>query len=209
MEKHIWLRARSHATSRYTWGSVTTLRGFGSVLGPPSDTFFWALQLHGHSLLALVCKVALSISYGKRTVFYLLNHWTKTLNPYLFKGSFSVDPDATKSSWCALDFTYEHQYQEPVHWSCHLWSTVPHHVKNRYKVCGCYLVRFSMFSIFYWLDSHNQTRVVIPNLRWKPLQKPDWKLDLPWLSYGYQKCIWVDFVLGYNGSSQLCALWSV
>jgi hypothetical protein len=41
----IWLRAQSHMTSQYTWGSVTTLHDFGSVLGWPLDTFFWALSI--------------------------------------------------------------------------------------------------------------------------------------------------------------------
>ena len=37
------LRAHSHMTSHYTWGSVTTLHDFGGVLGRwPLDTFFWA-----------------------------------------------------------------------------------------------------------------------------------------------------------------------
>ena len=37
---NIWLRTRSHMTSHYTWGSVTTLRDVRGVLGRPSDTFF-------------------------------------------------------------------------------------------------------------------------------------------------------------------------
>ena len=32
-------------SSHYTRGSVTTLRDFGSVLGRPSDTLFWALTM--------------------------------------------------------------------------------------------------------------------------------------------------------------------
>jgi hypothetical protein len=39
----IWSRARSHITSHYTWGSMTTLHDFGGVLGQPLDTFFWTL----------------------------------------------------------------------------------------------------------------------------------------------------------------------
>ena len=41
---NIWLRARSHTSSRYTWESVITLHDFGSVLGRPLDTFFQALS---------------------------------------------------------------------------------------------------------------------------------------------------------------------
>ena len=50
----IWLRARSHMTSHYTWGSVTTLHDFGGVLGQPLDTFFWALTISWSQLLAHV-----------------------------------------------------------------------------------------------------------------------------------------------------------
>ena len=41
----IWLRVRSHMTSHYTWGSVTTIHEFGGVLGQPLDTFMWALTI--------------------------------------------------------------------------------------------------------------------------------------------------------------------
>ena len=50
----IWLRAQSHMTSHYTWGSVTTLHDFGGVLGRPLDTFLWALTSIWSRLLALV-----------------------------------------------------------------------------------------------------------------------------------------------------------
>jgi hypothetical protein len=52
--KGIWLRARSHRTSHYTWGSVSTLCDFGGVLGRPLDTFFWALTISWSRLLARV-----------------------------------------------------------------------------------------------------------------------------------------------------------
>ena len=51
---NIWLRARSHMASHYTWGSVTTLHDFGGVLGRPLDTFFWALTISWSRLLACV-----------------------------------------------------------------------------------------------------------------------------------------------------------
>ena len=50
----IWLRARSHMDSHYTWGSVTTLHEFGGVLGRTLDTFFWALTISWSRLLARV-----------------------------------------------------------------------------------------------------------------------------------------------------------
>ena len=45
-------RARSHATSHYTWGPMTTQCGFGGVLGHPLDTFNWALTISWSWLLA-------------------------------------------------------------------------------------------------------------------------------------------------------------
>ena len=51
---NIWLRDRSHMTSHYTWGSVTTLHDFGGVFGWPLDTFFWALTISWSRLLARV-----------------------------------------------------------------------------------------------------------------------------------------------------------
>ena len=50
----IWLRARSHMTSNYTWGSMTILGDFGGVSGRPLDTFFWALTISWSRLFAHV-----------------------------------------------------------------------------------------------------------------------------------------------------------
>ena len=50
----IRLRACSHMTSHYTWGSVTTPHDFGGVLRQPLDTFFWALTISWSRLLARV-----------------------------------------------------------------------------------------------------------------------------------------------------------
>ena len=52
----IWLRARSHMTSHYTWGSMTTLHDFGGVLGRPLDAFFWALTISWSWLLGSCVK---------------------------------------------------------------------------------------------------------------------------------------------------------
>jgi hypothetical protein len=51
-QNSVWLRARSHVTSHYIWGSMTTLHGFGGVLGQPLDTFFWVLTISWSRLLA-------------------------------------------------------------------------------------------------------------------------------------------------------------
>jgi hypothetical protein len=46
----IWLRARSHMTSLYTRGSVTTLHDFGGVLGTAFELSLGLSQFHGHNL---------------------------------------------------------------------------------------------------------------------------------------------------------------
>jgi hypothetical protein len=43
----IWLRARSHMTSHYTWGSVTTLHGFGGCI----ETSFGHYLLGFHNVM--------------------------------------------------------------------------------------------------------------------------------------------------------------
>ena len=50
----IWLRVRSHMTSQYIWGHVTTLHDFGGVLGRTLDAFFWALTISWSWLLSRV-----------------------------------------------------------------------------------------------------------------------------------------------------------
>ena len=62
-----WLRVWSHMTSHYTWGPVTTLHDFGSVLRQPLDTFFWALTISWSRLLACVWsdpKTLIIVVYG-------------------------------------------------------------------------------------------------------------------------------------------------
>ena len=51
---NIWLRARLHMTSHYTWGSVTTLNDFEGVSRWPLQIFFWALTSSWSWLLAFV-----------------------------------------------------------------------------------------------------------------------------------------------------------
>ena len=53
----IWLRARLHINSHYTWRSVTTRHTFGGMLGRPLDTFIWALMISWSRLLTHVWSV--------------------------------------------------------------------------------------------------------------------------------------------------------
>ena len=59
-------------TSHYTWGPMTTLHDFGSVLGWPLITSFELSQFHGLSSW-LVCEVALS------SVGFTDNLWTQSI----------------------------------------------------------------------------------------------------------------------------------
>ena len=55
----IWLKARSHPASCYTWGSMTTLHDFGGGLGTAFGHFLLGIsQFHGCGSW-LVCEVAL------------------------------------------------------------------------------------------------------------------------------------------------------
>ena len=63
----IWLRARSHMASHYTWRPVTALHGFGGVLGRPLDTLFWALKTPWSRLLAHVCSGPKLRGWGEPT----------------------------------------------------------------------------------------------------------------------------------------------
>ena len=47
---------------------------------------------------------------------------------------------------------------------------------------------------FYQLDLHNKTCVALSKSIMKLIQKPHWKSDLPLFSYGYRKCMFVDFL---------------
>jgi hypothetical protein len=78
----VWLRAKSHMTSHYAWGSVTTLHDFGGVLGRPLDAI-----------------LALTISWAR-----LLAHvWSGPRCPWIFLGITGQDPSVPKSNWLHVD----------------------------------------------------------------------------------------------------------
>ena len=90
----IWLRARSHTTSHYTRGSVTTRHDFERVLGRPLHTFFWALTI-SWSRHWLMCEVALR-AHGSPCPFHA-NLWASgdahLLHPPLFSLGRFHDPN--------------------------------------------------------------------------------------------------------------------
>ena len=83
----IWLRARSHTTSHYTWESVTSLHDLGGVLGRPLDTLFWAVTILWSRLLACVwssLQQGINLKgclyfIGKGNLEFSLSKWRVTL----------------------------------------------------------------------------------------------------------------------------------
>ena len=53
-----------------------------------------------------------------------------------------------------------------------------------------------------------QSLCCIDNSMMKHMQKPDRKSNLPLFSYGYRKCMFVDFFIWIHNSSQLCSMLS-
>jgi hypothetical protein len=56
------------------------------------------------------------------------------------------------------------------------------------KVCGCFGVPFHVLQLLL-IGFTQQHSCCISKFMMKHLQKLDWKLDLPWSSCGYQKCM--------------------
>ena len=104
----IGLKARSHMTSHYTWGSVTTLYDFGGVLGRPSDTFFWALTISWSRLLArvwrsdpyLTARCIARLDFVRRTWQSMLSWvcWLTKYNLYTTLGD-AHDDSSSLSLW--------------------------------------------------------------------------------------------------------------
>ena len=77
-----------------------------------------------------------------------------------------------------------------------LTTTEKHHAFNVSKVCGCHLVHFSC-SPTSAIGFTQWNLCCINKSNMKHTQKSDWKLDLPWFSFSYQKCMFVNFLTGY------------
>ena len=91
-------------------------------------------------------------------------------------------------------------------------SSTPNHPPLKYKHLTQKkwpnLLHFSCSPIF--ADHIYRTKLVcISKSTMKHLQKSVWILDLPWFSYGYQKCMVVDFWIRYIRSSHMCSLLNV
>ena len=64
-----------------------------------------------------------------------------------------------------------------------------------------------MFSNFYQLDLHNKTRVALANLQWNICKNQIENQTSSLFSYGYQKCMFVDFLIGYIGPPNCVHYW--
>ena len=62
---------------------------------------------------------------------------------------------------------------------------------------------FFTFSNFYRLESHSKKCVALANLLWNICKK----LHPPLSSYGYWKCMFVDFLIGYVGPPNYAHYW--
>jgi hypothetical protein len=103
----IWLRAWSHITSHYTWGSVTTLHDSGGVLRRPLDTFFWALTISWSRLLACVRSGPKQCSRSKSSMPF--KHDLALQNMPLSKQPFKSQPQIENE-----DVTWSPQYNPPT-----------------------------------------------------------------------------------------------
>jgi hypothetical protein len=75
------------------------------------------------------------------------------------------------------------------------------------KICGCYLVVFHLYLLLIIFTQRNLCCIRKPTMKLQ--QTSYWKLDLSQFSYGYWKCMFVDFLNWMHVSSQLCSLSSV
>ena len=57
-----------------------------------------------------------------------------------------------------------------------------------------------VFSSFYRLDLHNETRCCVSRSATEHWRKPGLKSDLPYFRYGYRKCVLLDFLTGYTNT---------
>ena len=78
-------------------------------------------------------------------------------------------------------------------------------VRNILGVCMLFGWFFFMFSNLCQVDPHNKTCVVLANLRWSDNQIG---LNLPWSSYAYRKCIFLDFLIKYIGPCNRVHYWA-
>ena len=129
---NIWLRNRSHTTSHYTWGSVTTLHDFGYVLVRPLDTFFWAPTFSWSWLLARVCGPELQSGCQLCKVLqFVIEEIPLQHQLRKYGHSHCV---STANSHVPM---WDQREDDLIYGHCHMLI-----VLHTSKECGCYLVQF-------------------------------------------------------------------
>ena len=79
---NMWFKGRSHLTSQYPWGPVTTLHDFGSVLGTAFGHFSFGLSQFRFAVTALgsCVKLPFRLVWGGRTSWYYVEGGTWELS---------------------------------------------------------------------------------------------------------------------------------
>jgi hypothetical protein len=117
----IQLRDRSHMTSHYTWGSLTTLGDFGGVLGRPLDTFFWALAISWTRLLARVWSGLSSIFFESICWKRFVETWeaVKTIGVVMLQDKKKKKHTHTHTHTHTKGFWYWRECLKNMRW-CHM-----------------------------------------------------------------------------------------
>ena len=172
---NIWLRNRSHTTSHYTWGSVTTLHDFGDVLVRPLDTFFWAPTFSWSWLLARVCGPELQSGCQLCKVLqFVIEEIPLQHQLRKYGHSHCVSTAKLPTPMCRCG-TNGKMIWFTATVTCWLFFI---QVKN----VGVIWFNFFMFSSFYRLHSHHKTSCCTNESTMKHVQKSDWISDLPLFS---------------------------
>ena len=168
---------------------------FGGVLGRPLDTFFWALTISWSRLSARV--------WSGRNVHWLAfktKHKTYRALAYLQwsvgKSSIGIRISLhlviVIGSTCLL-IPWWLARPLTITWFIFIFSD------DILGLCGhLFGMRvlfgpFAKFSNFHWLDLHNKSCDALANPWWS-IGKIDWNTNLPLFSYGFRKCMFVNFL---------------
>ena len=117
--------------------------------------------------------------------------------------SFSIMKGSPPWAW---DLSYCHAHKFGGHpkfatrQSKHVISSMLEifHIRSlKHKVCGWSLVHSHILQLLP-IGFTQEKPCCTKKYTMKHVHKPDWKLNLPWFSYDYQKCMFVDFLIEYT-----------
>ena len=138
----IWLRARSHMTSHYTWGSVTTLHDVGGVFG----TAFGHFHLGSHNFMVT--------ALGSCVKWPLVEMWTYISGLMQGSSPLSAGPTQPKPRGWGISRSFKRRKYPPRQWSGRLLGIIgwdPSVFKtNRFHVdiLWCPLLNWGIFYKF-------------------------------------------------------------